>query len=72
MLDPDAADDALGCVDPIGEAGGEIAAHQASPRAEQRQPVQITAFAPGLTLSISPRCVKAGQYDMTIGGGVER
>ena len=65
----------LGCVDPVGEAGGDIA-RIAALNADFDQSVagvQINRFcASGLdAVNFAAAQVMAGQHDMTIGGGVE-
>ncbi len=65
----------LGCVDPVGEAGGDIA-RAAALRAgygDSVPGVQINRFcASGLdAINFASAQVMAGQHDMTIGGGVE-
>src|SRR3954462_2584282 len=76
LSDPSVVDDVvLGCVDPVGEAGGDIA------RAGALTPgygntgagVQINRFcASGLdAINFASAQVMSGQHDMTIGGGVE-
>ena len=66
----------LGCVDPVGEAGGDIA-RAAALTAGYGNTVAGRADQPLLRLrasmrSISPSAqVMSGQHDMTIGGGVE-
>jgi acetyl-CoA C-acetyltransferase len=75
-LDPDLVDDVvLGCVDPVGEAGGDIARAAAlSAGYGNRVPgVQINRFcASGLdAVNFAAAEIMAGQHEMTIGGGVE-
>ncbi|MEI8146285.1 MAG: acetyl-CoA C-acetyltransferase [Alphaproteobacteria bacterium] len=65
----------LGCVDPVGEAGGDIA-RIAALKADlgiQVPGVQINRFcASGLdAVNFAAAQVMAGQHEMTIGGGVE-
>jgi acetyl-CoA C-acetyltransferase len=74
-LDPMLLDDVvLGCVDPVGEAGGDIA----------RVAAIMAGFGNGCQASDQPFCasgldavnfaaaeIMSGQHDMTIGGGVE-
>jgi acetyl-CoA C-acetyltransferase len=64
----------LGCVDPVGEAGGDIARAAALKRATATVPgVQINRFcASGLdAVNFAAAQIMSGQHDMTIGGGVE-
>ena len=65
----------LGCVDPIGEAGGDIArmGALAAGFGDSVPGVQINRFcASGLdSVNFAAAQVMAGQHDMTIGGGVE-
>src|SRR5436190_6163037 len=65
----------LGCVDPIGEAGGDIARAAAlhAGYGNQVPGVQINRFcASGLdAVNFASAQVMAGQHEMTIGGGVE-
>jgi acetyl-CoA C-acetyltransferase len=65
----------LGCVDPIGEAGGDIARAAAltADYGNQVPGVQINRFcASGLdAVNFAAAQVMAGQHEMTIGGGVE-
>ena len=65
----------LGCVDPIGEAGGDIARAAAlhAGYGESVPGVQINRFcASGLdAINFASAQVMAGQHDLTIGGGVE-
>ena len=75
-LDPlDVDDVVMGCVDPIGEAGGDIARMGALAAGfGQTVPgVQINRFcASGLnSINFAASQVMGGQHDMTIGGGVE-
>ncbi len=75
-LDTKKLDDVvLGCVDPVGEAGGDIA-RAAVLKAEYDQDVpgiQINRFcASGLdAVNFAAGEVMSGQHQMTIGGGVE-
>jgi len=75
-LDPALLDDVvLGCVDPVGEAGGDIA-RVAALRAgygDQVPGVQINRFcASGLdAVNFAAAQIMSGQHDMTVGGGVE-
>ena len=65
----------LGCVDPVGEAGGDIArmAALAAGYGHTAPGVQINRFcASGLdSVNFAAAQVMAGQHDLTIGGGVE-
>ncbi|GJE55611.1 MULTISPECIES: acetyl-CoA C-acetyltransferase [Methylobacterium] len=65
----------LGCVDPVGEAGGDIARAAAlvADYGNHVPGVQINRFcASGLdAINFAAAQVMAGQHDMTIGGGVE-
>ena len=65
----------LGCVDPVGEAGGDIARAAAlhAGLGESVPGVQINRFcASGLdAINFASAQVMAGQHEMTIGGGVE-
>jgi acetyl-CoA C-acetyltransferase len=65
----------LGCVDPVGEAGGNIArsATLAADYGDQAPGVQINRFcASGLdAVNFAAAQIMAGQHEMTIGGGVE-
>jgi len=75
-LDPKLVDDVvLGCVDPVGEAGGDVAraAALAADFGDQVPGVQINRFcASGLdAVNFAAAQVMAGQHDLTIGGGVE-
>jgi len=75
-LDPTLVDDVvLGCVDPIGEAGGDIArvAALTAGYGNGVPGVQINRFcASGLdAVNFAAAEVMSGQHDMTIGGGVE-
>jgi len=74
-LDPKLVDDVvLGCVDPVGEAGGDIArvAALTAGYGNQVPGVQLNRFcASGLdAVNFAASQVMAGQHDMTIGGGV--
>lgn len=76
LTDPEAVDDVvLGCVDPVGEAGGDIARVAAimSGFGDKVPGIQINRFcASGLdAVNFAAAQVMAGQHDMTIGGGVE-
>jgi acetyl-CoA C-acetyltransferase len=75
-LDPLLVDDVvLGCVDPVGEAGGDIARAAALSAGYDQSVagVQINRFcASGLdSVNFAAAQVMSGQHDMTIGGGVE-
>jgi acetyl-CoA C-acetyltransferase len=75
-LDPSVVDDViLGCVDPVGEAGGDIArsAAIAAGFGEKVPGVQINRFcASGLdAVAFGAAQVMAGQKDIVLGGGVE-
>lgn len=75
-LDTGLVDDVVfGCVDPVGEAGGDItrAAVLAAGYAESVGGIQINRFcASGLdAMNFAAAQVMAGMHDMTIGGGVE-
>ena len=75
-LDTKLVDDVvLGCVDPVGEAGGDIAraAALASGFSQSVPGIQINRFcASGLdAVNFASAQVMSGQQDMAIGGGVE-
>ncbi len=75
-LDTELVDDiVLGCVDPVGEAGGDIAraAVLAADYGNHVPGMQINRFcASGLdAVNIAAAKVMSGQDEMTIGGGVE-
>jgi acetyl-CoA C-acetyltransferase len=75
-LAPEQVDDVvLGCVDPVGEAGGDIARAAAlvAGFGNQVPGVQINRFcASGLdAVNFAAAEVMSGQHDMTVGGGVE-
>jgi acetyl-CoA C-acetyltransferase len=75
-LDTTMVDDVvLGCVDPVGEAGGDIARAAAltAGYGDQVPGVQINRFcASGLdAINFAAAEVMSGQHEMTIGGGVE-
>jgi acetyl-CoA C-acetyltransferase len=75
-LDPMLLDDVvLGCVDPVGEAGGDIARVAAimAGFGNEVPGIQINRFcASGLdAVNFAAAEVMSGQHDMTIGGGVE-
>ncbi len=76
QLDPALVDDViLGCVDPVGEAGGDIAraASIVAGYGDGVPGVQINRFcASGLdAVNFAAAEVMSGQHDMAIGGGVE-
>jgi acetyl-CoA C-acetyltransferase len=76
QLDPKLVDDVvMGCVDPVGEAGGDIArvAAISADYGNGVPGVQINRFcASGLdAVNFAAAEIMAGQHDMTIGGGVE-
>lgn len=75
-LDPAQVDDVvMGCVDPVGEAGGDIARAAAlvAGFGDGVAGIQINRFcASGLdAVNFAAAEIMAGQHDMTIGGGVE-
>ncbi len=75
-LDPKMIDDVvLGCVDPVGEAGGDIARAAAlvAGFGDGVPGIQINRFcASGLdAVNFAAMHVMSGQHDMTIGGGAE-
>src|SRR6266699_2089439 len=75
-LDPALVDDViLGCVDPVGEAGGDIARAAAITAGYGHgvPGVQINRFcASGLdAVNFAAAQIMSGQHDMAIGGGVE-
>ncbi len=75
-LDPMLVDDVvLGCVDPVGEAGGNIARSAAlvADYGDSVPGLQINRFcASGLdAVNFAAAQIMAGQQDMAIGGGVE-
>ena len=75
-LDPHLVDDVvMGCVDPVGEAGGDIARVAAicADYGNGVPGVQINRFcASGLdAVNFAASEVMSGQHDMTVGGGVE-
>src|SRR4030081_1151881 len=75
-LDPRLVDDVvLGCVDPVGEAGGDIARAVAinAGYGNSVPGIQINRFcASGLdAVNFAAAQVMSGQHDMTVGGGVE-
>jgi acetyl-CoA C-acetyltransferase len=75
-LDPMLVDDVvMGCVDPVGEAGGDVARISAliAGYGDHVPGIQINRFcASGLdAVNFAAAEVMSGQHDMTIGGGVE-
>ncbi|MEI9803656.1 MAG: acetyl-CoA C-acetyltransferase [Pseudolabrys sp.] len=75
-LDPAQLDDVvLGCVDPVGEAGGDIARAAAlvAGLGDSVPGIQINRFcASGLdAVNFASAEIMSGQHDMAIGGGVE-
>jgi acetyl-CoA C-acetyltransferase len=75
-LDPRQVDDiVMGCVDPVGEAGGDIARAAAlvAGFGDSVPGIQINRFcASGLdAINFASAEIMSGQHDMTIGGGVE-
>jgi acetyl-CoA C-acetyltransferase len=75
-LDPALVDDVvLGCVDPVGEAGGDIARAAAlvAGFGDDVPGIQINRFcASGLdAVNFAAAEIMSGQHEMTIGGGVE-
>ena len=72
---PEVDDVILGCVDPVGEAGGDIAraAAIAADYSFRVPGVQINRFcASGLdAVNFAASEIMSGQHDLTIGGGVE-
>jgi acetyl-CoA C-acetyltransferase len=75
-LESAAVDDViLGCVDPVGEAGGDIAraAALAADYGDQVPGVQINRFcASGLdAVNFAAAQVMSGQHELVVGGGVE-
>src|SRR5262245_19057048 len=75
-LDPALVDDVvLGCVDPVGEAGGDIARAAAlvAGFGDEVPGIQINRFcASGLdAVNFAAAEIMSGQHEMTIGGGVE-
>jgi acetyl-CoA C-acetyltransferase len=76
QLDTHLIDDViLGCVDPVGEAGGDIAraAALSAGYGDHVPGIQINRFcASGLdAVNFAAAQIMSGQHDMTIGGGVE-
>ena len=75
-FEPEQVDDVvLGCVDPVGEAGGDIARAAAlvAGFGDEVPGVQINRFcASGLdAINFAAAEIMSGQHEMTIGGGVE-
>jgi acetyl-CoA C-acetyltransferase len=75
-LDPELVDDVvLGCVDPVGEAGGDIARAAAlvAGFGDEVPGIQINRFcASGLdAVNFAAAEIMSGQHEMTIGGGAE-
>ena len=75
-LDSELVDDVvMGCVDPVGEAGGDVARISAllAGYGDHVPGIQINRFcASGLdAVNFAAAEVMSGQHDMTIGGGVE-
>ena len=75
-LEPDQVDDVvMGCVDPVGEAGGDIARAAAlvAGFGDHVPGIQINRFcASGLdAVNFAAAEIMSGQHDMTIGGGAE-
>jgi acetyl-CoA C-acetyltransferase len=75
-LDPERVDDVvMGCVDPIGEAGGDVARISAllGGYGDHVPGIQINRFcASGLdAVNFAAAEIMSGQHEMTIGGGVE-
>ena len=75
-LDPALVDDVvMGCVDPVGEAGGDIARAAAlvAGYGDSVPGIQINRFcASGLdAINFAAAEIMSGQHDMTIGGGAE-
>jgi acetyl-CoA C-acetyltransferase len=76
QLAPEQVDDVvMGCVDPVGEAGGDIARAAAlvAGFGDQVPGVQINRFcASGLdAVNFAAAEIMSGQHEMTVGGGVE-
>ncbi|MDB5593542.1 MAG: acetyl-CoA C-acetyltransferase [Hyphomicrobiales bacterium] len=76
QLDTHLIDDViLGCVDPVGEAGGDIAraAALSAGYGDHVPGIQINRFcASGLdAVNFAAAQIMSGQHDMTVGGGVE-
>jgi acetyl-CoA C-acetyltransferase len=75
-LDPELVDDVvLGCVDPVGEAGGDVARAAAlvAGFGNEVPGIQINRFcASGLdAVNFAAAEIMSGQHEMTIGGGAE-
>ncbi len=75
-LDTTRVDDVvLGCVDPVGEAGSDIARFAAiqADYGDQTPGIQVQRFcASGLdAVNLAAAEVMSGQHDLTVGGGVE-
>lgn len=75
-LDPAILDDVvMGCVDPVGEAGGDIARAAAlvAGLGDSVPGIQVNRFcASGLdSVNFAAAQIMSGQHEMTIGGGVE-
>jgi len=75
LAGPEVDDVILGCVDPVGEAGGDIAraGALAAGFGDKVPGVQINRFcASGLdAVNFAAAEIMSGQHDLTIGGGVE-
>ncbi len=75
LAGPEVDDVVLGCVDPVGEAGGDIAraGALAAGYGDKVPGVQINRFcASGLdAVNFAAAEIMSGQHDLTIGGGVE-
>jgi len=75
LAGPEVDDVVLGCVDPVGEAGGDIAraGALAAGFGDKLPGVQINRFcASGLdAVNFAAAEIMSGQHDLTIGGGVE-
>ena len=75
LAGPEVDDVVLGCVDPVGEAGGDIAraGALAAGFGDKVPGVQINRFcASGLdAVNFAAAEIMSGQHDLTIGGGVE-
>ncbi|MCC7346278.1 MAG: acetyl-CoA C-acyltransferase, partial [Variibacter sp.] len=75
-LDTTLVDDVvLGCVDPVGEAGGDIARFAAlnADYGDQTPGIQVQRFcASGLdAVNLAAAEIMSGQHELTVGGGVE-